>query len=193
MSERSDYIRQQIESGKNKSEIVSSLVEKYQIRRDNARRSVNNVLGTKQFKDQDKDIVVYQQEQIQKLNNKVRKMRVESGGMENMVQQIISEIPSIPPLAPQYKKKNTSGKRIYHVAPITDWHIGQCIDPVDVEGINAFNFTIAQRRVSGFANNVIRDAKERRANYIVDKLTIPVLGDMISGNIHKELEVVSIP
>lgn len=74
------------------------------------------------------------------------------------------------------------------LAPLSDAHYGETVSPAEALGLE-YNPTIAQNRIT-----YIRDAWFRYAELYstfapVEKIVIPVLGDMLSGYIHDELEV----
>ena len=73
------------------------------------------------------------------------------------------------------------------VAPLTDTHIGEEVYSEQMLDINSYDFTLFNRRLWGWANQVLNLANYRRNIAKVDDLVIPMLGDMISGDIHDEL------
>ena len=58
--------------------------------------------------------------------------------------------------------------------------------------IHSYDFTLFNRRLWGWANQVLNLANYRRNIAKVDDLVIPMLGDMISGDIHEELSKTNI-
>jgi len=73
------------------------------------------------------------------------------------------------------------------VAPLSDTHIGEFIDLEQMAGLNSYNFEIFNNRLYGWATQLITLIELRRSAVPIPELVIPMLGDMISGDIHEEL------
>ena len=73
------------------------------------------------------------------------------------------------------------------VAPLSDTHIGEYVDYEEMAGLNSYSFDIFNRRLYGWASQLLTLVELRRRSVPIEKLTIPMLGDMISGDIHDEL------
>ena len=73
------------------------------------------------------------------------------------------------------------------VAPLSDTHIGEYVDYQQMAGLNSYNFDIFNKRLYGWATQVLTLVQLRREAVPIDELVIPMLGDMISGDIHEEL------
>jgi len=73
------------------------------------------------------------------------------------------------------------------VAPLTDTHIGDNVEADEMVGLNAYNIDIFNKRLYGWATQVLTLVELRRNSVEIDELVIPMLGDMISGDIHMEL------
>ena len=56
-----------------------------------------------------------------------------------------------------------------------------------MRGLNEYNFEIFNKRMYGWANQILKHTSYRRQIAPVEELVIPMLGDMISGDIHEEL------
>lgn len=63
----------------------------------------------------------------------------------------------------------------------SDWHIGQCFDG----GFGKYNSDIAEQRISKYLAKIY----EFSSIYKVRSAKIVLLGDMLSGNIHKSLQI----
>jgi len=73
------------------------------------------------------------------------------------------------------------------VAPLTDTHVGDNVKREQTVGLNEYDIELFSRRMWGWSNQVLTLAEYRRNICDVDELVIPMLGDMISGDIHEEL------
>ena len=95
------------------------------------------------------------------------------------------------------KLKSNSGSRKHQsirgdkpqtmVAPLTDTHVGDRVVFDQTTGINAYDLDIFNKRLYGWVEQLISLAEYRRNIADVDELVIPMLGDMVSGDIHEEL------
>jgi len=86
---------------------------------------------------------------------------------------------------PSGKIKGNSAQSM--IAPLTDTHVGDRVESDQMAGLNHYNIDIFNRRLYGWANQVLTLAEMRRTYAEVDELVVPMLGDMISGDIHEEL------
>ena len=73
------------------------------------------------------------------------------------------------------------------VTPLSDTHVGERVYKEQMRNLNEYNFDIFNKRMYGWANQILKHATYRRQIAPVDELIIPMLGDMISGDIHEEL------
>ena len=92
----------------------------------------------------------------------------------------------------KYKRRKPTGKIKGNsvqsmIAPLTDTHIGDNVELEEMMGLNEYNIDIFNKRLYGWANQVITLAELRRNSAEVGELIVPMLGDMISGDIHEEL------
>ena len=92
----------------------------------------------------------------------------------------------------KYKRRKPTGKIKGNsvqsmIAPLTDTHIGDNVESEEMMGLNEYNIDIFNKRLYGWANQVITLAELRRNSAEVGELIVPMLGDMISGDIHEEL------
>jgi hypothetical protein len=72
-------------------------------------------------------------------------------------------------------------------AILSDTHWGETIDSRQVFGLNEFNMTIGERRLSHFINNIFFLIDNHLAPRKYPGLVFCLGGDMISGDIHQEL------
>lgn len=110
---------------------------------------------------------------------------------EAFYEQMLSELDVIEPLAPV--PYSTPSKKVgcptTAVLVLSDWHIGEFIDSDEVNFFNSFDWEIAQRRVSHLVRNFLDWTTAQRSAAEVDELVVCCIGDFISGDIHKELQV----
>jgi predicted DNA binding CopG/RHH family protein len=70
----------------------------------------------------------------------------------------------------------------------SDWHVEETVIGKTVNGLNEFNLDIAEARIDRFFRSIIRLTDIERAGTRVDHLVLALLGDMMTGYIHEELQ-----
>jgi len=89
-------------------------------------------------------------------------------------------------------QKSKSTKTKSSVTPVTiwsDWHVGEVVDPKQIHNINGYNLSIARNRVNELVNKTITLCFNHVVNPVYeDGIVIFLIGDIVSGDIHEELE-----
>ncbi len=70
---------------------------------------------------------------------------------------------------------------------VGDWQIGEKINANETDGMGAYDLCTAARRVKKCVSEAIQWLESHRSRWRVMDVRIPVLGDMVSGDIHEEL------
>ena len=73
------------------------------------------------------------------------------------------------------------------VAPLGDIHMGQIIAPEQTGGMNEWNKKVAPVRIRRWVETVIDLAFNHMTHPEYPGIIVPLMGDLISGNIHEEL------
>ena len=73
------------------------------------------------------------------------------------------------------------------VAPLSDTHIGDNVDYNQMSSLNAYTIDIFNARLYGWASQILDLVDYRRSFAEIPELVVPLLGDMVSGDIHQEL------
>ena len=73
------------------------------------------------------------------------------------------------------------------IAPLCDLHLGEVVSRQEMAGINEYNFEIFNRRLRGWTEQVVKLVQLRKTYVDVPRLYVPLIGDLISGDIHLEL------
>lgn len=90
--------------------------------------------------------------------------------------------------------KMTNGKQKGRVGEATaiivasDWHVEENVDPTTVNGKNKFNLQIAENRSKKFFEKAVWLTDLVRSGIKIDNMVFAILGDMIAGYIHEELQ-----
>lgn len=83
---------------------------------------------------------------------------------------------------PNWINNKTKGK-IVPVLCIADTHIGEVVNPQDVNYVNEFNTEIASQRINRCVDDFI-DIYKNKFNYEYDGIVLNILGDIITGELH---------
>jgi predicted phosphodiesterase len=73
------------------------------------------------------------------------------------------------------------------VLVLADWHAGEVVRRDELNGINAYNRQIMVRRVHRVIETAIDIAMHHVVNPKYHGIVVPILGDMVTGEIHDEL------
>lgn len=74
------------------------------------------------------------------------------------------------------------------VALLSDLHLDEVVNPSEVNFVNAYNRDIAVLRLRKFFERLVKVAKHYIGGVKIDGLLLALLGDIVSGIIHEELE-----
>ena len=85
------------------------------------------------------------------------------------------------PAPPKAAKKATL------VLILSDCHFDEVVRPEEVGGLNAYNRTIAERRLKEWSANSIKLARHYLSGVTYDGVVLMLGGDLLSGDIHEEL------
>ena len=138
-----------------------------------------------------------------KLDKQVQTLKAEAGYYKKLYLQAIKDVSSkeaivdaihayaptfdAVPVTPPSPYNVTGGQPQTIVAVLTDTHVGERVSLNQMSGLNDYDLDIFSRRLSGWTQQVLNLAMYRRNICDVDELVIPMLGDMVSGDIHEEL------
>lgn len=71
---------------------------------------------------------------------------------------------------------------------LSDLHWGEVVHPTQINGVNAFNLSIARERLRYTVETAIHLLKILSPNNDYPGIVVPIGGDALSGNIHEELQ-----
>lgn len=137
-----------------------------------------------------KDPVVRQAEQaeIGELRRQTRDLSLELAKHREL-NSLISELSKKRPAIPEWMKPSRSDTqdRAIITAILSDTHFDEIVHPEQINYVNAYNRAIAQARLKRFFENTLLLSTEYINGIKIDGLVLPLLGDILSGNIHEEL------
>lgn len=111
---------------------------------------------------------------------------IADAGSRQMI-DLISETHLHPP---EWVSHIPKGK-VHHAtitAFLSDTHFDEVVSASEMNGVNSYNRKIAEIRLRKFFDMSIRLTRDYIAGVKIDGLVLPLGGDMVTGNIHEELE-----
>ena len=135
----------------------------------------------------DKKLQTFKTEAVywKKLYEQSIKNQVKNEVFEDSIRTLAPAIRSV--AIPKPKKVSGQGREQTMVAPLSDTHVGDKVEIDQMVGLNEYSIDIFNERLYGWANQLLQLVELRRKASPINKLIIPMLGDMISGDIHEEL------
>jgi len=136
----------------------------------------------------DHEQIAFLRKKAEMLEAKLAGLRIQLGEqreVRDMIRESIAAadpFPRVPWSAPA-----KADSQVHAVFSYGDWHTGAIIKASEIEGINAFNWKIQQRRIHHIVSKEIEWISTQRNGYRIDDATVFGLADWVSGNIHKEL------
>jgi len=112
------------------------------------------------------------------------------GQLEIFFNAVLGAIVPIDPRPLAYKSSFEKGGSVVEaVMQITDGHMGAVQEPDEVEGFNEFGPEICRARQIDYATRFCKHTDRNRLSHNINKCNVIVTGDLISGDIHQELQV----
>ena len=143
-----------------------------------------------QFEAEQSDLVKGLEAQLEEKDRIIKDIRKESGNLEVLFNSLLANVSAIKPKAVQYTPHvDTTRSKVEAVMQITDGHMGAVQEADEIEGFNEFNPSICRDRQLDYADRFAKYVDKQRRNYVIDHCHVLVTGDLISGDIHHELQV----
>lgn len=94
-----------------------------------------------------------------------------------------SKLTAVPIVAPPAEDSEATAFAI-----ASDWHVEETVEGKSVNGLNEFNLDVAEQRIEKFFTSILRLVEIERHGTRIDNLVLALLGDMMTGYIHEELQ-----
>lgn len=129
--------------------------------------------------------------ELRKEREKLTDYSREHGKLSNLIGDVIAEVKVAPAIkvVPYVIKKQSVTAACSAVLHLTDIHWGAVQDRNEVEGFGEYDPDIAEKRLRRLVVKVLDWVTTARATTRIDELVVIITGDLISGAIHKELQV----
>jgi hypothetical protein len=127
--------------------------------------------------------------QIKTLNHHIKTLRTELGSREEFIRAAAGAVVAAEPFKPFRftVARRDNAAEVVAAIKLSDWHIGEVVQPGEVEGLNEFNWAIAQERMHAIVNDFLKWIEVQRTAYRIDEVAVLAEGDYVSGDIHPEL------
>ena len=136
------------------------------------------------------ELIVHLRTKNDKLQNEIERLLKVLGEKKDTADLVARAVMAAEPFKRfEWKRPPKPGSPIIPVLKLSDWHIGEKINPAETEGFGEFNWYIAQQRVYTLVDDFISWVMTQRTGYPIDECAVFFEGDYISGDIHKELQV----
>lgn len=143
-----------------------------------------------QFESESSEIVRELQEKIKQKEQILSDYQKEHGKLEIFFSALTDMVTSFDPLPIVYKPSaNETRTEVEAVIQINDVHMGASQDENEIEGFNAYDPDVAMARCFDHVHRFCRYIDRQRTGYLINNCSVLVLGDLISGDIHTELQV----
>lgn len=127
--------------------------------------------------------------QLKEKDEILKNYRLEHGKLEIFFKAISEQLQPITPIQPLYVKTGKKGSPVEAVMQVSDAHMGSVQLMEEIEGFNNFSPEICRNRQIDYVKRFIRWIELHRNVYVIPEASILVTGDLISGDIHEELQV----
>ena len=109
---------------------------------------------------------------------------------EHFVKSVIFKLAEKSPEPPEWLLPSPKKGSIPGVPTLlaSDWHGGEVVFPTQIGGVNEYNMTILEERAKAVINNTVYLLKTHMVNPQYPGIVFAIGGDMVTGNIHEELE-----
>jgi len=128
---------------------------------------------------------------LSKANGRLKDYKKAQGSLKTIIADIVERVMIMEPPDILYEAPTT--KKVEHPVAMclhdTDWHMGSCQEKDEIEGFSVFSPEILDKRIMRLVDKLLEWVLLHRASYEVDECRILVTGDLISGDIHRELSV----
>lgn len=148
-----------------------------------------NIIFQEKFKDNEINNVSLENK-IKELQNEVTKLskeKISDYELKKFFYRIKETGPNIPDwISNKEYTENTTG---VPCISLSDLHWGEVVDKNQVMGCNKYNLEIARKRLNNFYESICDMFFNRIANPEYPGIVVNLLGDLIAGNIHEDLQI----
>jgi len=131
--------------------------------------------------------------ELRALRSRIGKLEVALGKEQEMSDRLLAALDALPAPRPWKPRSTPSTEQrkppAVPVICLADWHIGEVISKEETVGFGVYNWKVARQRAHRYVDDVTAWLATQRRGYQIEEGVIAVLGDMVSGEIHRELSL----
>ena len=129
------------------------------------------------------------QSKLKVLQRKYRAAVKDTAVLDRFLETARECIQAAEPIEPLYLPTDQSGGEHRVVALLSDVHVGEVVSAEETNNLSEYNYGIFVERMKIWTKKVVELVELRRTRLHVPNLSVFMLGDMVSGDIHEELKV----
>ena len=112
--------------------------------------------------------------------------RIRNDGMLASLYSALQASPREPPKWLTTPPKKGKKAPVIATTFLSDWHFDEVVTGAEINGVNVYSREIAEQRLRRCFEKTIL-LSDRYLNFDIQGISVPLGGDMVSGNIHEEL------
>lgn len=127
--------------------------------------------------------------ELQRVRNELGRVAAQRDEARALL-DVVQQIEDVAPNPPDWTVEPPAGRhRGTPLLFVTDTHYDEVVDPDEIMGLNAYNRTIAEQRTQRAFEGAVKIARDMLgATYRYDGAVVAFGGDIVSGDIHDELQ-----
>jgi len=120
---------------------------------------------------------------------RARELERQCAEAEHLAEELagLRELPQLPADWPPAPPEDRGPGRCIIICHTSDLHMGEVVDPGEIDGMNAYNPDIAAQRMQRYFEAAVTVGPRWIADAHCDGALLTLGGDLISGDIHEEL------
>ena len=125
-------------------------------------------------------------------DGKAEALRRSTATVEDLTARLalIQQVSDLNPRPPRWlaPKKPRNGHHATITTSLSDTHFDEVVNPDELGGVNAYDRQIATLRLKRYFDRLVFVARDQMAGLTWDGVVLMLGGDLVSGDIHEELE-----
>ena len=135
---------------------------------------------------------------VERLESQIRHLKrvnkqavKEKAAIDRLVEAVTDAVKAAEPVKPPAKisGRKPSGTEHSLIALFSDAHVGEVVSPAETNNLSAYDMEIFEERMQIWTNKVVELVTLKRSELNIPRLELFMLGDIVSGSIHEELEI----
>ncbi len=143
-----------------------------------------------EFLQDNSELVQELRRQLEEKDRILNSYKAGHGQLEVFFNSLLASVDAIKPKPIVYQPKEQKiSATVDAVMQITDAHMGAVQEAEEIEGFGVYSPEICRSRQLNYAHRYNRWVDRQRLAYHINDISVLITGDLISGDIHQELQV----